>query len=211
MKNTNKWLAILGVGSAMLLSQQAQAIPTGTLTLSDNNGNTTGAIATSGGVATYNGILGNWDINVSTGIGGGTASFPTLDLNSVDRFTSGLGNVLTITFTLNAVGPLAGTIYNGVGGTASGTSDVFQVLVNGVPVTTSLAFNSNPFSGSQSSGLVTGALPSTISIVATLTANPGGITSFDDNASFAPDGGATVMLLGAALSGLCLFRKKIMV
>jgi hypothetical protein len=210
MKNANKWLAILGVGAAMLLSQQAQAIPTGTLTLSDNNGNTTGPIATSAGVASFNGGVGFWNVNVSTGIGGGTTSFPTLDLNSIDNFLGGVvGNVLTINFTLTGLGPLSGGIFNGVGGTANGVSDVFQVLINGVPVTTSVAYNTNPFSGAQQ-GSATGGFPSTVSIVATLTGGAnGGLTSFDDNASV-PDGGTTVMLLGAAFSGLCLFRKKIM-
>jgi hypothetical protein len=207
MKKTCKWLAVVGTG-LMFLTLQAQAVLTGTLTLADNNGNAI-TVNTAGGVASYNGAVGNWDINVSTGIGSGTSTSPILDLNSINDFLGGAGNVLKITFTVTGIGPLTGLGLNDVGGTLNGISDIFNVLVNGVAVS-SLSFNSTPFAGSALPNLASGA-GSTLSLQAILTGSAnGGLTSFDTHLNLVPDGGATVMLLGAALSGLCLFRKKIM-
>jgi hypothetical protein len=201
----NKLTTMAGIAAALIgFSATVQAVPT--LTLADNNGNSISVNAT-GGVASYNGALGNWNINVSTGIANGTTLFPVLDLNSVDQFTSGLGNILTITFTDDNLGPLASSYLNAIGGTENGTADAFSVLVNGVLLSSSAqSFGITPFSGTAS-GAISGSFPTTLSLVAVLTAGSGGQTSFDDHLTV-PDGGATVMMLGAALSAIGLLRKK---
>ena len=206
---------IAGVAAALLgFSATVQAVPI--LTLADNNGNTVSVNAV-GGMANYNGALGNWNINVSTGIANGTPTSPSLDLNSINQYVGGvgaLGSILTITFTTDNLGPLAGGYFNAKGGTINGVSDAFSVLVNGVLLGTSpQSFSITPFSGSTSGAINAGA-GSTITLQAVFTATGIGTrvspdqTSFDDHLTV-PDGGATVMLLGAALSVVGLLRKKL--
>jgi len=206
----NNWL--LAGTAAVLLSVTAsvQALPT--LTLSDNNGNSV-SLSDASGFVSYNGALGNWNINVSTGIGYpfpgyGTVENPILDLNSVNNFAGGLGNILTITWTIDNVGPLAGTLLNHVGGTQTASiTSVFSALVNGGTVA-SQSFNSaGSFSG-DASGNAFGGVGSTVTLKAILTAQGAGVVSFDHYASV-PDGGMTVILLGAALSSLGLIRRKL--
>jgi hypothetical protein len=201
----NKLTTMAGVAAALIgFSATVQAVPT--LTLSDNIGDSVSVNAT-GGVASYNGAVGEWTVNVSTGIANGTTTFPVIDLNSVDQFSSGLGNILTITFTDDNLGPLASTYLDAVGGTENGTADVFGVMVNGVLLSSSIqSFSGTPFSGTAS-GAISGSFPTTLTIGAQLTASAGGQTSFDDHLTV-PDGGATVMMLGAALSAIGLLRKK---
>lgn len=205
----NKWIKMAGVAAAVAgLVSTVQAVPT--LTLSDNLGNTVNGVPIAPGTLNFTGAVGNWFLNVTTGSQGGTAISPTLDLNTVNHYNgNGTGSILTITYTVDNLGPFAGGVLNDVGGTENGVNDTFVVLVNGVPVT-SQSFTGTPFSGSAS-GLATVGAGSTITIRETFTARPGRdqITSSDDRVSLVPDGGTTVMLLGAALSGFALIRRKL--
>jgi hypothetical protein len=206
----NKWLKLAGVAMTVAaFAGSAYALPIGTLTLSDNNGNTTGPLTTGlNGLVSYNGPVGNWSINVSTGIENNNTAAPVLDLNSVDAnfFGSGIGDVLTINFTFASVGPLTGGFVNLVNGNQFGITTAFSVLINGSPVSTQ-AFGSSyvGFGSSTSGSAIEG---TSVGILATLTATSGGLASFDDHLSV-PDGGMTVMLLGAALSAMGLLRKKL--
>jgi hypothetical protein len=210
MKNKMKMMA--GVAAALIgLSATVQAVPTATLTLSDNNGDTTGPIAAVGGDASFVGSLGGWTFNVAAGTSTGPGTQPIIDLSDNSTWGGGsVGNVITITWTVSNLGPLTGAYLESIGGTLNGTSDSFSVLLNGVLLPGStLAWSSTPFSGTAT-GPLSGSLPSSITLQAVLTApkGTGAQTSFDDNLTV-PDGGATVMLLGAALSAVGLLRRKL--
>ena len=208
MKNKMKMMA--GVAAALVgFSATVQAVPT--LTLSDNNGHTTGAIAAVGGDASFVGSLGGWTFNVAAGTSTGPGAQPVIDLSDNSTWGGGsVGNVITITWTVDNLGPLTGAYLEAIGGTLNGTGDSFSVLLNGVLLPGStLAWTTTPFSGTKA-GPLNGSLPSTLTLVAVLTApiGTGAQTSFDDNLTV-PDGGATVMLLGAALSAVGLLRRKL--
>jgi hypothetical protein len=143
---------------------------------------------------------------VTTGIAGGTATQPVLDLTSTDKYNgTGIGNVLTIIFTYSQVGPLTGEFLNSVGGHLTSGSDVFSVLLNGNPVNPlSYTTSTLNFSGDVSGGT---AGATSFGIMAVLTANSKGTTSFTDHLSV-PDGGITVAMLGFGLVGVSALRRK---
>ena len=202
----NKWLILVGA-VVMTGYSTVQAVPI--LTLADNNGHSVSVNAV-GGVASYVGGLGNWAVNIAGGLVNGTGSQPILDLSDNSTFSSAPGNVLTVTWTVDGLGPLAGSYINDVGGTLNGVTDVFSVLLNGVLVAgSSQSFSTTPFSGSITDALTAAGTANTVTLRAVLTAGTGGQTSFDDHFNPVPDGGATVMLLGTALSAFGLLRKKL--
>jgi hypothetical protein len=206
MKNKMKIMA--GVAAALIgFSAAVQAVPV--LTLSDGTHTVTGTLSGSSDV--YVGSVGNWTVNVATGLSIGTAAQPVIDLNDTSLWGGGSGNVLTITWTVDALGPFAGAYLEAIGGTENGTSDAFSVLLNGVLVSGSVqSYTGTPFSGTSAGSLVAGGSGNTITLQAILTASggAGSQTSFDDHLNV-PDGGATVMLLGAALSAVGLLRRKL--
>lgn len=211
MKNKLKMIA--GVAVALFgISATVQAIPLG-LTLADNNGNSVN-VPILGNTAAYVGAVGNWNVNIAGGIQLGTATSPMLDLSDNSAyFTAGPltpGNVLTVTWSVGGLGPLAGGWVNDIGGTLNGTSDAFSILLNGAQLGSGLSFNSTPFSGSETDSISAAGNANVITLQAVLTANNlGAQTSFDDHWQSVPDGGATVMLLGAALSAMALIRRKL--
>lgn len=184
-----------------------QAIPIGTLTVSDNAGDAWSSTTAADGVVTFDGSLGNWSINVTTGIENGSPTIPYLDLNSVDAyFSGGAGNVLTINFTYASLGPVTGGFVDTIGGTENGTSDQFQVFVNGNLVD-SASENTAGFT-STLAGSAAGA--TSIGVSAVLIADTSGFTtatSFDDQLAV-PDGGTTVDLLGLGLAGCAFLNRK---
>lgn len=205
MVNKYKWFSLMVVVLLTAISS-VQAIPT--LILWDSMGDTQ-TITSVSGVVQFTGSLGNWNINVTTGIAsppgpGGSLSYPVLDLNSVDVYTgSGAGNVLNISFTDDLLGPFTGSLNSSVGGTENGTAE-FQGLING-QAGTDQAFSSVSFSGNANAG-ANATYPATLGILATITSSSGTwqTTSFDDQLTV-PDGGSTIILLGTALSCIGLF------
>ncbi len=184
----------------------AYANPIATITVSDNNGHSA-TTSSAGDITGWVVSVGNWTINVETGLITGNSTQPVLDLNSINAdFTGGnVGNVLTINFTYGSFAALTGGFLNDVGGTENGISDQFNVLINGSAVTTQ-SFAFTPFSGSI---LGSAATATSIGIKAILTAGAsGGETSFDDHLSV-PDGGTTVAMLGLAFAGVAGLRRKL--
>ena len=202
-----KFLKLAGLTMTVAaLGTSAYATPIGTLTLSDNAGNTSGPIVTTGaGALSYVGTIGGWTLNIASGIENGSSTAPALILSSLNaNFSdSTIGNVLTIEFTMSDVGPLAGTFNNNVTALVSGVAVTFDVLVDGSPISVPTG---------ASTGSTTGA--TSIGIRATLTASSGsGLANISDlltDPPSVPDGGTTVLLLGAALSAIGLFRKKML-
>jgi hypothetical protein len=203
---------IIVAGLAMLscgcLVQSVNAIPT--LTLSDG---TTTIVVTDGsamdsntlaGAVTFNGALGsNFILNVSTGLTKpltGSASAPSIDLNSVD-FATGPGT-LTISFSETGFTAFPGILTGDVGGTVGvGGSLTNIVMQNGLDLVTNGPFGPGAFSGSGSAALIDGA-PYSLTQTAILTFGPGGgMTSFNAAGTVVgvPDGGMTLTMLGIGL------------
>ncbi len=153
------------------------------------------------GVITYIGYVGsNWNINVSTGIVGGTNS---LDLNSVNA-TSTAGGTLTITLSNQFAGPFnGGVVTTLVGGTTAGTIS-FQTLLDNSVIGSLGTFGTGAFSGSTASGFTSSSGLLTLS--ATIHQRGKGITSFDDSAQVPEPG--TLLLLGSGLAGLGVFARR---
>ena len=211
-----KWSMIAGVTAAIIcLSAEVQATPT--LTISDNN---SGSYTASGGYlfpgyydvqSTADVTVGNWTVNYD-----GSAGFG-LNLSGYAQYggSAGLGDQLTIKWTFDNFDAFAGSYHETVGGTmdslSSITSSTFSVLVNGSPLS---GFNQS-FTGSSGftrtvSDIVTAAAGSPVTFEIDLTANgSGGPITFSQylDAPSVPDGGATVLLLGVALSVIGLARK----
>jgi hypothetical protein len=162
------------------------------------------------GVVTYIGSFGVWNVSVSTGLVGGTAEQPTIDLNSVDSSTG--AGTLYIYYSANGFGPSSGSLNVAVGGTTTGSASFYtavnssDVLFSGTKIT-----GQGPFVGPAFSGLAAGsvsfAAPYSLTELAVITHRSAGVTSFDMNAAV-PDSGTTLMLLGAALTGLGLFGRS---
>ncbi len=154
------------------------------------------------GVVTYNGALGNWWLNVATGVTGGTSKTPYIDLNSVNA-TSSSGGTLTIAFSNQFTGPFtSGTVNTLVGGTTSGTIS-FQTLLDNA-VISNLGSYSGAFSGSSTNAFATSA--GQLGVSATINHRGSGITSFDAFAQVPEPG--TLLLLGSGLAGLGIFARR---
>ena len=208
MKLSKIIVAGLAVLTCGCLVQSVNAVPT--LTLSDG---TTTIVVTDGsaldsstlaGAVTFNGALGtNFILNVSTGLTKpltGSASAPSIDLNSVD-FATGAGT-LTISFSETGFTAFPGILTGDVGGTVgAGGSLTNIVMQNGLDLVTNGPFGPGAFSGSGSAALIDGA-PYSLTQTAILTFGAGGgMTSFNAAGTVVgvPDGGMTLTMLGIGL------------
>lgn len=206
---------IIAMGLAVLTTASVSA-NTVYLEITDNNGHDTGLLSNGSGVITFIGSVGNWDINVSTGIanppaGSNPVTQPSLDLNSINHFNGGAGSQLTINFYADGLGPVSGAPYNfSIGGTkdSSISSDVFSVL-DGPTLHTSgtQTATTSPFALSLN-GFLNISANDILGLQAVINATAKGLTSFDENLSPVPDAGMTLALLGSALTGLALFARS---
>jgi hypothetical protein len=217
--------SIMAVGAVAGSAMSLQALPAPTLTLSDGipadtvtvTDNGVGDASSVPGIIVFNGAVGNWTINVTTGQASppfaglpGTATAPDLDLNSFDFFAGGAGNVLTITLTEFGVGPTTAIASTSSGGTiAQGITGIaVNNLVNGA-VVAGASSSTSPFNLSFNYAL---AQPGTYNwgLQYVITANAGTFGTFSgDSGTTVPDGGMTVSLLGMALLGLEGLRRKL--
>jgi hypothetical protein len=165
------------------------------------------------GAVTWSGSLGNWLLNVTTGVtkpAVGSASSPEMDLASVNASSLGGGN-LQITFAENGFIP-SGVASAAIGGTLThGGSLTFGTEVNAGLLTLQTFSNGGssdvPFAGSQSAAF--GAAPGySLEQIVTIHHRGAGITSFDAHLSV-PDGGLSAGLLGFALVAVEGLRRKL--
>lgn len=213
-------VAVLGV-AAFLCAPRANA----TVEISLTNGASTvtvvdgavGDTCTLANCVTFNGTLGNYLINVSTGLSQDGVN-PFLDLNSVNLTTVANAGLLTIKTSSN--GYLTnGTQFqlkvggtDGTGGTVAfsafgGSSNTLFDTSNQFGST--LVFNSGAFSGTTT-GAGNSANPFSLTLEAQINGVTAGATSFDAALDAVPEP-ASVFLLGGAFLGLAsiIRRKKI--
>ncbi len=169
-------------------------------------------------------------------LGQGTASAPVMDLSITATYIGNgvLGNPLTISFGADAFGPTAGNVIatltghvvsgtgNSVGySTIAASGSVLPTVGTPVIAGTVLTSTTIPNSGGNyTSGLVGGpinlssySLDQVITLTGNLFLGPGTGTgssySIDASLATVPDGGMTLVLLGSALSGLALIKRKL--
>ncbi len=179
--------------------------------VNDNNlgvgANTADYNASTLGFVSFNGSIGNWTINVAVGTTQPveTAATPSMHLSSVNN-SSGAGTMV-VTFTDTFTFAQANKLLAGIGGAQPNGSVMYEVIVNGsvFNIGTSAL---NPFA--FSSGYIAySAGTYDITQRTTITHSAAGTTSVDATVSRAPDAGSTLALLGGALLGLGLIRRRI--
>jgi hypothetical protein len=183
------------------------------------NDNVAGDSNPAAGVITFIGPVGNWTINVTTGL---IANSPLIDLNSTDTVAGGGSGINALTLQFSATdytGPVNG-LNSRIGGTlGSGANLTYQGYVNGnnalngtvTPIGALQSFGPGPV---QFSGVVHGgsAGPGMFSLtqVVTISGSGQGInSSFDAAIDPVPEPASVALLGGALLMTMGFVRRKI--
>lgn len=235
MKNLLKYSIV--AAATMTLAGSVYAIPT--LVISDGNGTDTIVTDPSGVVNfTTKTFDGDWSVVIASGTAtppaagvGITASNPTMDLSITATYIGGSGsssggNPLTISFGSDNFGPTEGTatavltghMISGPGSpivftTIAASGSVLPTLLH--PVISGTTLTSATINGPTYFSVLSGPLDLlsySLDDVVTITGTVGDSYSIDASISVTtsvPDGGMTLVLLGSALSGLALIKRKL--
>lgn len=220
MKTSLKFLAALAAIAS--LTQIALAVPqlrvtdgVNTVTISDSGA---GDLQAAAGQVVFVGSVGNWTLNVHTGTTYpviGSLSNPMLDL-SFNATSSGAGGTLWIYFSADGFGPTAGSTTAAIGGTiASGGSVTYNTYGGTNNTNFSVAnqltaqgpFAPGAFSGATTGGNISNAGPYALTQVVAITHGAGTFQSTGDALLTVPESGTSILLLGAALTGVGLIAR----
>jgi hypothetical protein len=237
MKNLFKYSMV--AAATMTLAGSVYAIPTvvitdgsgGTISAIGTSASGVVTVTTSDG---FWSVVVATGISSPPALGQGTPSNPTMDLSITATYIgpnlSGTGNPLTISFGSDGFGPSSGNIVAELTGhMISGTGNAigFKTIdasgsvlpttgspaISGTTLTTAnvlLGSGPNNTYFSELTGGPINLANYSIDEVVTLTGNPGGSAySIDASLEVVPDGGMTLVLLGSALSGLALIKRKL--
>ena len=214
-KIVSKWVlpvvaaGVLGLASA----PSAHGVPT--LSITDGLGHTLNLSNSSGGI-TYTGTLGNFTLSITSGVATGDALLPGLNFSA-----TGTG-ILTVMFSNTSFGTLAGSISSQIRGQTSGITAfaTYADAGNRLFGNTTLLSTGGPFRGAFSGARsATFPIPGPFSLTEkiVIVQSVRGTTSFGTavvdpvpNVPIVPDAGATALLLGLALLGIGLARRKLM-
>ena len=211
MKNKTTILgAVLAVAGFAQVASATPTLPTAAgLYLVDTATGDTAFAAAVGGIANFTGTLGDYSVNISstgTTIAGGGA--PSLDLDVANAHAGAGATTLQVYYSDGAFGPTAGNF------TLSTTGPT-----TGGPITSSAYIGSTFFSTTTTLASSVDTYPFTVNGTASINSSSyyltledlitGSEVSVDTHFVGVPDGGATLMLLGMALSGVGLLRKKL--
>jgi hypothetical protein len=163
------------------------------------------------GVIVFNGSIGVWTLNVSTGLTypeAGSPAAPYLDLNSLNSSTG--AGTLDIYLSATDYTRPGGAVLN-VGGTTAGTAefsayyDPGNALFAETVEIGELEFVGPAFSGTAG-GPVVGGTPYSLTVEATIEHGGRGVSSFD--AELKVPEPSLILLMGFGLVGLWGFRKR---
>ena len=180
-----------------------------------------GSATVGSGVYTFNGSVGNYNVNVSTGEGSPLLPMGNLDLNSVDTATGGASGPLKIWWSENGLTTTfggwlmqwGGTLSTGAGGNVSDTG--YESNSNAFFATT----NTIGTIGPQGSGVVGGTVggpvagvTSPYSLSELISLNGVGNTNYSGDASLAPvpEPASVVLFGGVVLAIATTLRRKFM-
>jgi hypothetical protein len=166
------------------------------------------------GFISYNGAVGAYNINVTTGLGSQVLPFPTLlDLNSVDVTSLGGDLLIELTQTGLDFGSSPFVINGSIGGTTSGAQLAYALYADASDAafgTGSLIFSgstsTSPFSDSGSALFSDPSGTFSLYQRVSLSSLSGGIASFDFDAQVPEPGSAA--LVGAALFALAAVVRR---
>ena len=214
-KILSKWVLPLVAAGVLGLASAPSAHGVPTLSITDGLGHTLNLSNSSGGI-TYTGTLGNFTLSITSGVATGDALLPGLNFSA-----TGTG-ILTVMFSNTSFGTLAGSISSQIRGQTSGITAfaTYADAGNRLFGNTTLLSTGGPFRGAFSGARsatfpVPGPFSLTEKIV--IVQSVFGTTSFGTavvdpvpNVPIVPDAGATALLLGLALLGIGLARRKLM-
>jgi len=218
-KILSKWVLPVVAAGVLGLASAPSAHGIATLSISDGLGHTLN-LSNSSGAFAYTGALGNFTLNITSGVSASDALLPGLNFSA-----TGTG-ILTISLSNTSFGTLPGSISSQISGQTSGITAfaTFADAGNRLFGTTTLLskggpFTAGAFSGTASALPVPGPFSLTEKIV--IVQSVFGTTSFGTTvkdpvvvgpvgpAVLVPDAGATAPLLGLALLGIGLARRKL--
>jgi len=221
-KILSKWVLPLVAAGVLGLASAPSAHGVPTLTISDGLGHTLNLSSSSSGI-TYAGTLGNFSLNITSGVATGDALLPGLNFSA-----TGTG-ILTIMFSNTSFGTLAGSISSQISGQTSGFAAIgtFADASNRLFGSSTLLSTGGLFKGGAFSGTASATYPvpgpfsltEKIVIVQSVFGTTSFGTTIKDPVALTvpavpavptvPDAGATAPLLGLALLGIGLARRKL--